>query len=545
MCGIFGAAKINKDKVYSEPSLKYILHRGPDGIGKYEDENIILCHSRLAIIDQKITSNQPIVSPDFVLICNGEIYNYEEIKKFGGYDYVSTSDCEAIIHVYKNFGVDGFNRLDGFYSFCLYDKKNRKLFLHKDNIGKKPLYFLADNEKLIFSSNVSAIVDNCHKKLILNSSGIKFYFQNGFISPLAAIFEGIQPVLPGEIYEIDLISGKFQKTFLEKPCGFENFDFSDDKKIQEKIEELLDKAVSKRVKNVSHPVLLFSGGVDSTVLAYYMSKHCPQLKLVSMKQPLRFLNDEPYTRLAAKKLGRKVNFVKIFSKKFYDELERFISNLDQPLALYSYYFLSALTMKAQEYGKVLFTGDAGDEVFYGYETFDKWLAKDNVLRLPKILVGPAPKIPLSDWALDLISIGLLGHAFVKVDKATAENQIECRCPYLDWDLMCFSRSIPIEYWQKHKVIKYPLKQLLIEKGFSEKFTYRKKIGFSYPFRYVMALKYPYIINYINHNLVKAREISGLEIKKASFAGLFLNFDFYWKIFILLKYLDNLKNVSQN
>lgn len=538
MCGIFGRTK-NKTQIYTKLSLRYLLNRGPDGIGQYEDEYVILAHSRLAVIDNRATSQQPIINGDFVLICNGEIFNYEEIKKNGEYAYASTSDCETIIHVYKLFGFDGFNRLDGFYSFALYDKKNKKLILHRDNIGKKPFYFLRNNAEWIFSSNITAIADNYFEKLNIKSSEIKFYFREGFINPAATIFEEVHPILPGELYEIDLIAGKFQKKFLKKFCHFENCDFSDDQQIQTETEKLLEKAVFKRIKNLEQPVLLFSGGVDSTVLAHFMTQYDSRVNLVSVKQPIRFLNDEPYLRYAAKKMGKKVNFVKIFNKNLYEKIEHLIRNLDQPLALYSYYFLSVLALKAKEYGKVLFTGDGGDEVFYGYETPDNWFAKDNVLKPPKISVGPPPKISLNDWGLDLISTGLLGHAFVKIDKATAENQMEARCPFLDWDLMCFGRGISRDFWQKHNVSKYPLKKILVEKGFSEKFVYRKKIGFSYPFRYAMIPQYPYLINYLNRNLIIVKEILGAEPKKASFINLFKNFDFYWKIFILLKYLDNI------
>jgi asparagine synthetase B (glutamine-hydrolysing) len=132
----------------------------------------------------------------------------------------------------------------------------------------------------------------------------------------------------------------------------------------------------------------------------------------------------------------------------------------------------------------------------------------------------------------------LGHAFVKLDKATAENQMESRCPFLDWDLMCFLRSIPESYWEKFNSSKYPLKKILKEAGFSELFIERKKIGFSYPFRYAMIFKYPYLKSYLKKNSAVAKTSFGIEMKNFSYFDLFKNFDFYWKIFILLKFLEN-------
>lgn len=543
MCGILGIIKFNKKKKYPKPSLRFLLNRGPDGTGEYNDENIILCHTRLAVIDKKVTSNQPIINKDIVLICNGEIYNYEEIKKIGNYNYSTTSDCEAIIHVYKLFGIEGLKLLDGTFSFALYDKKNNKLILHRDNIGKKPFYFLNDENNFVFASNVMAIADNHNRRLNINRSQINFYMQNGFISPKETFFEEIRPVFPGEIYEVDLRSRKVKKYFLDKECpDYKNFNFSNQDLIQERIEKRLAEAVLKRIKNIKEPVLLFSGGVDTTVLAHFMLNFNRETKLISLKQPISCLYDEPYVRYASKIFKKKVIFVNIFNKSFYENLDLFIKNLDQPLSLSSYYFLSALSLRAKEFGKVLYTGDGGDEVFLGYgETKDWFREKDN-FREPEIFSGPKPTIPFSDYAIKAMGFDLIGHGFVKIDKAVTENQMEARCPFLDWNLMCFARQIPLDYWKEFNITKYPLKRILLKNGFSASFVHRKKIGFSYPFKYLMLLKYPFMIDYLNKNLFIVKNYLNIEAKRPSFVSLFKNFDFYWKLFVLLKFFEQNKSI---
>jgi len=542
MCGILGIVNFNKNKEYPKPSVRFLLNRGPDGVRQYSDENITLYHTRLAVIDDRETSNQPIINGDFVLVCNGEIYNYDRIKENGNYRYSTTSDCEAIIHIYKLFGMEGLKYLDGTFSFALYDKKNSKLILHRDNVGKKPLYFLADDNNLIFASNITAIADNYIGKLNINRNQIEFYLKNGFISPQETFFKEIKPVFPGEVYEIDLVSKKIKKSLLNKECrDYSNFDFSDSDLIQQKIEELISEAVFKRIKNIKEPVLLFSGGVDSTVLAHFMLKLNKKTRLISLKQPISFLYDEPYIKYASGILNKEIISVDIFNKSFYKKIDLFIKNIDQPLSLYSYYFLSALCLRAKEFGKVLFTGDGGDELFLGYGKIDDWFSEEERKTNDSIIFsGPTWEAPLSIYALKVITIDLIGHGFVKIDKAIAENEMEARCPFLDWDLMCFVRKIPLGYWKKFNIPKYPIRILLLKKGFSKRFVYRKKIGFFYPFRYIMVFKYPYMADYLNKNLSIAKDYLKIEIDKPSVVGLFKNFNFYWNIFVFLKFIENNK-----
>lgn len=544
MCGILGRVNFNKNKKFPTPSVRFLLKRGPDGIGQYSNGDIAFYYTRLAVIDDKGASNQPIINSDFILICNGEIYNYDEINKIGNFYYSTTSDCEAIIHVYKLFGIEGFRLLDGTFSFALYDKKNNKIILHRDNIGKKPLYFLADENQLIFASNVTAIADNYNGKLHINRKQIEFYLANGFISPQETIFEEIKPILPGEIYEIDLAAKRIKKDFLGKECQeYKDFDFSDRELVQKKIEELMAEAVFKRLKNIKEPVLLFSGGIDSTVLAYFMLKFNRRTRIISLKQPIRFLYDEPFIKYASGVLNKEVIFVSIFNKTFYKNLDSFIENLDQPLSIYSYYILSALSLKAKEFGKVLFTGDGGDEVFLGYGEIDDWFSKDDQRpESASIQVGPAWNVAFSSYAIKTITADLIGHGFVKIDKAVAENQMEARCPFLDWNLMCFARNIPMDYWKEYNITKYPLRMILLKNGFSKPFIFRKKIGFFYPFRYLMIPKYLYMVDYLNKNLAITSNYLQMRIKRMSFMDLFKNFDFHWNIFVFLKFIEYNKSI---
>ena len=178
-----------------------ILDRGPDNVGHVDYGPVEFFHTRLAVIDQKQTSNQPIASEDgqLAMMCNGEIYNHLSLRKGSAYRYGTSSDCEAVLAVYSRTGVRGFRDLDGMYATAIYDAREQVLILHRDGIGKKPLFWYIDSERVIFSSNVHAITSNLRQAPKLDLDQVQHYFRNGFVHPKHSIYRSIQPVLPGEI----------------------------------------------------------------------------------------------------------------------------------------------------------------------------------------------------------------------------------------------------------------------------------------------------------------------------------------------------------
>lgn len=546
MCGILGIINFRHAAgAGGDLSGRYLRNRGPDSLNCFKDDTVSFLHARLSIIDRKESSRQPIENLDYCLICNGEIYNYEEIRKGEGYHYRGTSDCEAIIHAYHRCGIEGFRELDGAFSFALYDRKRKKVFLCRDSIGKKPLYFFyKQNEIFIFASNVTAIADNYPGRFNLNRRQVEAYFKEGVVSPEESFLEGVLPVLPGEIYEIDLTNNTVNLKNIQKPChDYSGFDYSDQNKIVKTIDDLLEKAVLKRLKNVAKPVLLFSGGIDSTILAYYLLRANPETELVSLRQPFGFLYDQPYIQRASRILGKKVHFVEIHKGFLRRHIDTFISVPDQPLAVYSYYFLSALALKAREFGRVLFTGDGGDEAFLGYGVISDWFRNDRQ-QAKNVKVHSGPPLPsfYSDYALRATGPDLIGHGFLKVDKGISENQLEARCPFLDWEMICFLRSIPASYWRQGGVTKFPLKRILRGAGFPASFVNRKKAGFFYPFKYVMIPLLPIMKDYINKNRAVADSVLAKNTSIPTVIKLFREFDCYWKLFVFLKFKESYKDL---
>lgn len=541
MCGLLGIAyRRGVPAVKRTLSVVGIRERGPDNVGHVDYGPVEFFHTRLAVIDQKQSSNQPIASEcgQLAVMCNGEIYNHLSLREASNYRYRTGSDCEALLDVYSTSGVDGFKRLDGMYAAAIYDAREQLLLLHRDNIGKKPLFWHADDDEIIFSSNVHAISSNLRRQPELDLTQVEHYFREGFVHPRHSIYRGIQPVLPGEIIRIDLRTGKVEHSFVEMPDSFDGFDYSDARAVQSEIGSLIESAVQKRLRGLNSPVIMFSGGIDSLVVA----KACAAAEgcvLMTLKQPLNWLNDEPFARREARRLGRPLFFAEP-SRDFERKIARALAQLDQPLSLPSYFITSLLTMEAKRFGNVIITGDGGDEIFFGYRQFHTWIRspRDPEPTVEPIACGAPFRFDLSDYGVRQSSVDLVGHGFVKIDKATAENQMEARCPLVDRRLVAFVRSIPIEYWERTAHLpKAPLVLYLLDRGMPREAASRKKIGTAWPFRYRLATSYPRMIGELERQRKRLRDL-GIQLSpKWSPLGVFRNFDRFWKEYVLAKYID--------
>ena len=341
---------------------------------------------------------------------------------------------------------------------------------------------------------------------------------------------------PGQIVRIDLRTGKIESEFIKTRGLYNDFDFCDAKAVQVQIESLIDAAVQKRLTGLKSPVVMFSGGIDSSVVAM-ACKEIGGGVLMTLKQPAPWLNDEPF----AKKEARRLDLPLVFARPWRDFDQKIavaLAKLDQPLALPSYFITSLLTMEAKHFGNVIITGDGGDEIFFGYRPFGDWVRRvdDPEPTTESIPCGAPFQFPLSDYGIRQSSVDLVGHAFVKVDKATAENQMEARCPLVDRQLVAFIRSIPIEHWHRTlNIPKAPLVSYLLARGVPRETVFRKKIGTAWPFRYRMAQSYPRMIRELE--VVRQQlNVLGIQLSKWSRLTAFRNFDRFWKEYVLAKYL---------
>jgi len=211
MCGITGFNW--KDELLIKKATSTLTHRGPDDEGYYVDDNISLGHRRLSIIDLSEKGRQPMSNSDntIFIVFNGEIYNFQDLRKElkNKYSFKSNTDTEVIIYGYEEWGYNLFNKMNGMWSFCIYDKKNNKLLLSRDRVGKKPLYYYFDGEKFIFASELKAILSH-NLKLTINKEAIDFYLTTGFIPSPITIYNEIKKLEPRQALEFNIKAEKIE-----------------------------------------------------------------------------------------------------------------------------------------------------------------------------------------------------------------------------------------------------------------------------------------------------------------------------------------------
>jgi len=390
MCGICGFNW--KDEKLLDQMMELIKHRGPDDRGVFISDKISLGHNRLSIIDLSSKGKNPIWNEkkDKCIIFNGEIYNYklireELIKK--GYIFKTKTDTEVILYGYEEYGKDILKRLNGMFAFVIYDLKKDSLFLARDRLGIKPLYYYynENDNRFIFSSEIKAILKQKIPR-IANLNAISEYltFQN--ILDDKTFFDGIRLVLPGDYLILENKKLKIEKYW--RPI----FDYKK-KKYNEILKEfrlVLDSSVERHMISDVPVGTYLSGGFDSTSITKVASKKTKnKLKTFTCKFDIGGEYDEtPCAREVAKEVGALNYEIEIKKEDFIKNIENMIYHMDEPkvgIPVISQYHLSQLVSK---HVKVVLTGHAGDELFAGYPVFQAKLYQiqiKNPLNWPKIL----------------------------------------------------------------------------------------------------------------------------------------------------------------
>ena len=274
MCGIVGFNFSNK--IIVKKMTNFLKHRGPDGEGFYIDENVSLGHRRLSIIDLSVKGNQPMSYKDYIIVYNGEIYNFLELKKeliLKGHKFISDSDTEVILHSYEEWGSKCVNYFNGMWAFCIYDKKKEEFFLSRDRFGIKPLYYYWDNKIFIFTSELKALRVFSFN-LDINIKALNYYFYQKYIGGELTIFKNIYKLKPS----MNLHFGINDKKITKEKYYFLEEEIKKNEKVLLKdrlymIDKILKDAVIKRLI-ADVPVGSFlSGGIDSSLISAIIAKN--------------------------------------------------------------------------------------------------------------------------------------------------------------------------------------------------------------------------------------------------------------------------------
>jgi len=554
MCGFIGYISNAREEKGLARSLPWLARRGPDSwqLWMSSDRCVSLLHTRLAVVDKDPRANQPYVDPDraLTLAFTGEIYNYPQLKsKFIHYNFRTVSDTEVILAAYATCGIDGLSLLKGMFSIVIVDERQRKIILARDSIGKKPLFLAHWPEGALFGSSVLALAAVNKELGEINDQALAYFWENSFVPPHTTVLSGVTPVLPGQVLELDwqgnLIGQKHlepERTYLynSEPLG----------KVQETVDSLLTIALRRRLANNPRPVVLLSGGIDSTLVCKVAHQICssaqPPVKLqaITLRSFIPMMNDEFYARFAAGRMKIPLELVRPDMHRLGDLIIKAIDLQDEPLGMPSFFLLERLVQAASAYGKVLLTGDGGDEVFLGYGKAADWsrLNPDEI-KQDYLSCGPALPQEMSEWARKTVSEVLIGHMFTKLDRAASEQGVEIRCPLLDWDLVSYARSLPFEVLLRGGRTKALLKDSFM--GWPRWFLERPKLGFAYNLRWHWgASNYSGLREAIDRRTIDTFAPFVPEVLRQSSSGwkmkdIFLNFEAAWRLLTWARFLARL------
>lgn len=555
MCAVFGIIG-EYDESKAKHALSLLTHRGPDFCGVEQRENLFFAHQRLSILDINNRSHQPLKHEKLLLSFNGEIYNFKELKSELEFDFKTQSDGEVIIAAYLKWGVDFVSHLRGMFAIALLDGDT--LYLFRDRIGKKPLFYMEQNNTFYFSSEIKGLTPFL-KKHELNDDALMSYLSFLTPTPPHTFFKGINKLACGEFLTCKNGSVKVDRYFdlLEATPNI----ITDKDEAIHSLENLLEESMNIRLDADVPMASLLSGGIDSATLNYYAQKRGVNLHTYTLGyKDFAKYDERKNAKESAEFLGIKNTEVEITQDDFLLACGSVFDTLDEPLndpAAIPLYLLFE-QIKKDGY-KVVMSGEGSDELFLGYRQYfeyldieqasnlahknwlkkyfranfsmnrewewykrvfddtllfrtsgDKFtdLQKNNLMRRNvkdneslKYLKQYRDRFEASlhsDESMwySYIDLNLFQaeHFLTKLDRVSMAHSIESRTPFLDHELACKIFSIDPKLRYEDGVTKSLLKEIMKDK-LDSKILKRKKKGFSNPYM-------EYLINSKKIELIK-------------------------------------------
>ncbi len=408
MCGITGIIDYSNNLNNKENILKMnksIIHRGPDQQGTYIDKNVALGHVRLSIIDLSEKGKQPMSdnTGQIQIVFNGEIYNFQEIKKnLSEFEFKSRTDTEVIIYGYKKWGLENtLSKFNGMFSFCLWDNVKKEAYLVRDRFGKKPLYYTIYKGSVIFASEIKAILALDFIKRGVDRESLYYYLS--FLSTPApkTLFEGIYKVPAGHYLKINKSKVELVKYFdINKDFNID-YSLKPNQVLLDKVEKQLKESVSLRQMSDVPQGVYLSGGVDSSLLVALNSKiKKDPINTFSITFNDKGLDEEKYSDIVAKQYQTNHHKELLDEDKMYSALDKIIYYEDEPIAdpvNLPLYYLAKMTRNNGVI--VTHVGEGADELFCGYKYYQILYNNYNYFKLlskTKAIVNPLlPLLPKS------------------------------------------------------------------------------------------------------------------------------------------------------
>jgi asparagine synthase (glutamine-hydrolysing) len=383
MCGIAGIVGVNglheDDRARAVLMRDVLTHRGPDGAGLHTDTHAALGHRRLSIVDLA-GGHQPLSNEDgsVWVTFNGEIYNHADVRpdlEAAGHRYRTRSDTETIVHAYEEWGDDCVTRFRGMFAFAIWDAPKRRLLLVRDRLGVKPLYWARVGDRVLFASEIKAILESGLVPAQPNDAALSEVLATRYTSGTDTLFKGIFKLLPGHRLIFERGEVRIQKYWdlpLDGPDP--ELDALGDDALIERFRGLLQESVRLRLMADVPLGMFLSGGIDSSAVAALMAREVDRpIETFSVAFADRRFSELEYARQVARAVGANSHEIVIDDKDFFGALPRLVWHEDEPIAHPSSVPLHFVSALAREHVKVVLTGEGSDELLAGYGKYPRAL----------------------------------------------------------------------------------------------------------------------------------------------------------------------------
>lgn len=602
MCGIYLTNHSFSEQTIRK-KLNKIQYRGPDYQGYTEVNTLKIGHNRLSIIDLDPRSHQPMQIEGYSIVFNGEIYNYKEVKmqlEYEGVMFNTTSDTEVLLKGYISWGEDVLKVINGMFAFAIYNEEDNQVFVARDRLGLKPLYYSWNKGKLELASQLSPLTNNGK----IDEESVLMYLNTGYIPTPKSIYKCINKLPAGSYAQFDL--EKLTKSIVSywkledvKPINITYH------KAKKELKELLQDSVKIRLQSDVPYGSFLSGGIDSALVSSLANEVLSEpLKTFTIGFQEKKYDESSVAQEFADQIGSDHRTITCKSNDLLMLIDDFFKVFDEPFADSSALPSLLLNKFTKPHATVVLSGDGGDESFLGYNHF-KWIKyvslayiipyfirKIMKFLIPNRLLGKRGKSiknilgyktldkfiqhiftgfdtisqkkgqawfkPYQKYlhsakesiqkAADLnIGLWLEGDSNVKVDRASMAYSVEVRSPFLDYRVVEYARSLPVHFRYKGNVRKRILRDILEDYIPKEIFNQPKK-GFSIPLNsWIKGELKNEISLYFDEE--KLNQIPGLNCNKAKkiFQKHLLSkadySSYIWRIYVLSKWID--KKIHQS
>ncbi len=366
MCAIFGIIG-EYESTKAKASLALLSHRGPDYCGIIEQNKLFIAHNRLSIVDLSEKASQPMVKEEVIVSFNGEIYNFKALQK--ELDVKSESDTEVLLFAYLKWGVECVQHLEGMFAIAIYDKG--KLYLFRDRLGKKPLYYMRTDRAFIFASEIKALKPYLKTK-VLNTDALHAYLSFLAPTPPFTFYKGIEKLESGHYLTYENKKLDIHKYYDLLP---QKIIITQEESALKKIETTLQESIEKRLMGDVEVASLLSGGVDSSLITSMSARSGVKLKTFSLGyKGFKQYDERQFASEVAQYVGVENIDVELDKKEFFEHLDAVIDALDEPINDPASVPLFMLFKRIKQEGiKVVLSGEGADELFLGYRQYFEYL----------------------------------------------------------------------------------------------------------------------------------------------------------------------------